>query len=195
MKLWLLMSAVVSILVTFNAHAINNCQELMRVIRHVEFEPPIIKVMDYNVLEFGRPVLEYWIGTGRLGAGVHDMTNLLLEHPLTGSVRRLYCYSDVRYSDGTSGSVQYVLDRDPDGEQYWQLADFDRTEWREWVDALKTQVKDLDPKRPWYRTWVTSQLVQGSKPICPGCTATIPERVYETHYATKPSDWIDIPKF
>lgn len=193
MKLWLWMSAVASTLAAFNAHAIDNCQELMRVIRNADFQPSIVKALDYNILEYGRPTLDYWKAEGRFDST--DMAVLLLDHPLSGSLRRLYCYSDVRYSDGTSGSVQYVLDRDPDGEHYWQLADFDRTEWQEWVDVLRRHRKDLDPERPWYNTWVTTRLVDTGKPVCPGCTLTVKKYVHETRHATKPTDWTDLPRF
>ena len=108
MKLWPMIGAAASILATANAHAINNYQELMRVVRQTNFQPSIIKVLDYNVLEYGRPALEYWKAKGRFDSA--GMAGLLLDHPLSCSLRLLYCYSDVRYSDGTAGSVQYVLD-------------------------------------------------------------------------------------
>ena len=194
MKLWLLLSAVASILATFNAHAINNCQELMRVIRHADFQPSITKVLDYNVLEYGRPALSYWIEEGRLDPSARNMLSLLLERPLVGSLRRLYCYSDVRYSDSTAGSVQYVLDRDADGEQYWQLADFDRMEWQEWVAELRKFYKSLNPERPWHRMKPVCTIV-GHTPICPGCTVTIPKRECKIRPIEKPSNWLELPRF
>ena len=122
----------------------DNCQELLQVIQQTSpHEPMISKIMDTNRIEYPRYQLENYAHrflqrTILYGTNAPSvMLNLLLPPPPRGAKRQLTCYGDVRFSDGTYSSLHYVLDRDPDGEEYWQYIEFDRATWERSLIKLK----------------------------------------------------------